>query len=163
MLGGRPGWSSDWVLISFNCNWVLISNNCHGFFSFLSNAPGRRGRRGKSVQAELAVRPCCCWCCLTSWPPRPPSSSSCSSTWPEVGQGLCSGLDFGFSFQLAFKLVSPGIVTTGGGMTKVSILKLVMFGMYDPVPFDPGLSQPCSPGMKLPSRAWNKTVCISTQ
>jgi len=23
----------------------------------------------------------------------------------------------------------PGIVTTGGGMTKVSILKLVMFGM----------------------------------
>jgi len=46
----------------------------------------------------------------------------------------------------------PGIVTTGGGMTKVSILKLVMFGMYD-VPFDPGLSQPCSPGMKLPSRA----------
>ena len=73
---------------------------------------------------------------------------------------MCSGLDFGFSFQLAFKLVSPGIVTTGGGMTKVSILKLVMFGMYD-VPFDPGPSLPCSPGMKFPSRAWNETV--STQ
>jgi len=45
----------------------------------------------------------------------------------------------------------PGIVTTGGGMTKVSILKLVMLGMYDP--FDPGLSLLCNPGMKLPSRA----------
>ena len=37
-------------------------------------------------------------------------------------------------------------------MTKVSILKLVMLGMYDP--FDPGLSLLCNPGMKLPSRAW---------
>ena len=41
-------------------------------------------------------------------------------------------------------------------MTKVSILKLVMFGMY--VPFDPGLSLPCRPGMKLPSRAWIESV-----
>ena len=34
-----------------------------------------------------------------------------------------------FHFHRISKLVSPGIVTTGGGMTKVSILKLVMFGM----------------------------------
>ena len=32
-------------------------------------------------------------------------------------------------FHSHLQLVSPGIVTTGGGMTKVSILKLVMFGM----------------------------------
>ena len=45
------------------------------------------------------------------------------------GAGLVFRPEFHFHFHRISKLVSPGIVTTGGGMTKVSILKLVMFGM----------------------------------
>ena len=71
--------------------------------------------------------------------------------------GVCVQAWISVSVSSSSRLVSPGIVTTGGGMTKVSILKFVMFGMYD-VPFDPGPSLPCSPGMKFPSRAWNETV-----